>query len=184
MDPFLQKMEEEKGWKVVREEKDEGREDDEFSAHVDLLSEMQRPSRQLLPDDVLVGVLEFPVISLTAKRVTDTMVHTRLRPHLECDAHVVFGGYLLLTNMALVGIHKSIMRVYDDRDRVVVDNDKFPHLVHYLKSEHPEWEHLLSESYPIQPSRLVGAHFYSPLVPIEVLKTWENGIADWALLNS
>jgi hypothetical protein len=90
---------------------------------------------------------------------------------------------MVVDNMCLLGIHKSLMWIQGDKG-VELDLDKFQHLVPYVKNHYPQWTESLDLMYPVQPARVVGDHCYCPLLPMNVLRSWGNGIGAWELLNS
>lgn len=190
--PFLEQLRS-RGWKTQDPKPppkhaplfglDDEEEFDGFEQGANLIHTLQRSSTELLPPDELMGVVKFPVISLNKKRIPESLIQFCTDPRIGYSVYIVFGGYMVVDNMCLLGIHKSLMWMQGDKG-VELDLDKFQHLVPYVKNHYPQWTEPLNLMYPVQPARVVGDHCYCPLLPMNVLKSWGNGIGAWELLNS
>ena len=130
-----------------------------------------------------MGVVKFPVIALNTKRIPESLIHRCTDPRVGYSIYMVFGGYMVVDNMCLLGIHKSLMWV-EGKKGAEMDTDKFSHLLPYIKNNYPQWTERLTRMHPVQPARKIGAHCYCPLLPLDVLRIWGNGIGNWEILNS
>lgn len=191
MRPFLEQLRS-KGWKAPEPEPvatfsplfgDDDETVDDFDRGAVLIQRVRRPTTELLQEEEIVGIVKFPVISYNTKRLPESLIHKCTDHRVGYSIYLVFGGYMVVENMFLLGIHKSLMWV-DGEQGVEVDIDKFMHLLPYVREHQPQWAGLLKTLHPIQPARLSGSHFYCPLLPVDFLNRWGNGIGNWALLNS
>ncbi len=189
--PFLEQLKS-RGWKTQEpkpryaplfgedEDEDEG---DGFDQAANLIHTIQRPKTELLPTNVEIGIVKFPVISLNKKRIPESLIRHCTDPRIGYSVYIVFGGYMVVDNMCLLGIHKKLLWTEGEKG-AELDIAKFPHLVPYVKKEYPQWKEPLTLMHPVQPARVVGDHCYCPLLPMSILKSWGNGIGAWELLNS
>jgi len=176
-----------KGWKIPEEEKvrnentlfDDG---DGFALSSQLIQLVKKPAEELLPQDQLLGMIYFPIILQIRNKLTDTAIQVCTDPGIGYSLYVVFGNYLVVEQMAAIGIHKSIMKISGERG-TIVDTDKFSGLLPYAKQEFPEWSNKLDMLHPSQPAKLRGAHYYCPLVPRGLLGENQISIQDWSFLQ-
>jgi len=184
--PFLATAQK-RGWRVTERqltEQPEGEDSEDLTSSVDLIKKLRRPLTQLLSEDTVVGVIQFPVITLGNKRPSDSSIRRCVTGTLGYDFYLILGSYMVIDKMCLIGIHQSIMRVVDDHKKPVLDTDKFAELQSYAASEQPEWAAILQQTFPVQPAKLGGSHYYCPLVPHTLLQTGRHGIGDWAFLTT
>lgn len=182
--PFFEKAQQ-RGWRVKEkqlaeetgEAVDEGLEDS-----FELIARLQKPTEGLLDDAVIVGVVQFPVISLNARRIPESIIQECIHPTLGYDFYLVLGDYIVIDKMCLLGIHHTIMRIQDENKRPKLDIDKFVELHPFLVTEQPEWAHILNQTHPIQPAKREGSHYYCPLVPNAIAHKWGLGIGNWDFL--
>ena len=148
---------------------------------------------QLLTTDVPIGLLEFPIILVQKRRLSERMIKDILKLDLGYEIHIVLGGYLVVTGALLMGIHKSMIRIYDnvslkdpstywnqevslfketkaektkkDKLKIKLDTSKFEKLVPFLQEENPHYKEILSKAQPTNPAMLYGSHYYCPLFP-------------------
>lgn len=189
--PFLEQLRS-KGWKTQEQREPEAltplfglqEEDyDGFERGAQLIHQVQRPINELLPDDEILGIVKFPVIALNTKHLPESLIHRCTDPRIGYSVYMVFGGYMIVDNMCLLGIHKSLMWVQGENG-VELDLDKFQYLMPYIQQHYPQWTESLTLMYPVQPARVISSHCYCPLLPMDVLKSWGNGIGNWEILNS
>jgi len=176
-----------KGWKITEEENKKDREvlfdeGDGFSLSSKLIQLVRKPSIEFLPQDQLLGMINFPVILQIRNKLTDTAIQICTDPIIGYSLYVVFGSYLVVEQMASIGIHRSIMKVQGDRG-TIVDTDKFIGLLPYARKEFPAWSDKLNMLHPSQPAKLRGSHYYCPLVPRKLLGENQISIQDWSFLQ-
>jgi len=189
LDPILEKFRD-RGWRIpdqVHKEKESfisvPDEDDEFLKSIDIIRGVQKVPRVLLSNETILGVTKFPVISFSRKRFPESVLRDCAEAGIGYVPHRVFGGYLVLENMYLLGIHSSIMRMQGDSG-VIIDTDKFPQLLPYMTTEYPQWSSILRKTFPVQPTKRAAFHYYCPLLPKVILSKWGHGIGNWEFLNS
>jgi hypothetical protein len=187
---FLQRAEE-RGWtvtktmqKVLRNSGIVPLEDDPgLEESLGLLQQLQGQRSLLLSEDTKVGVSQQPIISYNTKRPPESVIQKYLTPSIGYDIYLVFGSYLIINQMCLLGIHKDLLWVLDDNDKPKLDTDKFSCLMPFATNEMPQWAALLSQTHPIQPARRAGSHYYCPLVPTSILNSWGHGLGEWDFLT-
>lgn len=158
-------------------------ENDGLDDSLKLVWRLQKPIVNLLSDDTIVGVIQFPIITSNARRFPDALIQECSVPSLGYDFYLVFGDYLVIDKMCLLGIHRSIMKTFDDKNNPQLDVDKFVALHSYLISEQPEWAQVLQQTQPGQPAKREGSHYYCPLVPLAIKQKWSLGIGNWDFLT-
>jgi len=176
-----------KGWKITEEEKVDNKkvmfdECDGFSLSSQLIQLVKKPAEDLLPQDQLIGMIYFPILLQIRNKLTDTAIQVCTDSNIGYSLYVVFGNYLVIEQMAAIGIHKSIMKVSGERG-TILDTDKFTGLLPYAKQEFPGWSKKLDVLHPSQPAKLRGAHYYCPLVPRGLLGENQINIQDWSFLQ-
>lgn len=191
LNAFLEKAER-RGWTVTKTMKkvlkDAGvvplEDDPGLEESFDLLNELQSCQGSLLPDDMQMGVSQLAIISYNTKRPPESIVKKFLDPHIGYDVYLIFGSYLVVNQMAMLGIHKDLMWISDEKNKPQLNVDKFYDLHPVVAKDFPQWANLLAQTYPVQPTRLAGSHYYCPLVPNTILNSWGHGLGDWDFLTA
>ncbi len=176
-----------KGWKITEDKPEtealfDDDAEDGFSLSNKLIQLVKRPSEDLLSGDQLVGLVTFPVLLRVRHKLTDIAIQVCTAPSVGYSIYVVFGSYIVVEQMASIGIHESIMKTQTGKNGSV-DTDKFSALLPYTKKEFPAWADKLNMLYPSQPAKLRGTHYYCPLVPRELLGKNQINIQDWSFLQ-
>lgn len=189
LEPFLE-MARDRGWRIhdksKRSSEEEFDDNDGFALSIELIQSIKQKPVQLLQEDQLIGIVEFPIVVVNKGSFPDRIIQTCVDPDIGYSIYLVFGAYVVVKNMMMMGIHESIMKVYDEDDptgKPRLDTDKFAHLVPYLSSQEPIWAPTLEKLQPVQPIRPMGAHYYSPLMPRTVCDDWSGSLGDWAFLT-
>lgn len=191
LNAFLQKAEK-RGWTVTKTMKkalkDAGvvplEDDPGLEESFELLNELQSCQGALLPDNAQMGVSQLAIISYNTKHPPESIIKKFLDPGIGYDVYLVFGSYLVVNKMAMLGIHKDLMWVQDEDNKPQLDVDKFYNLHPLLANDLPQWANLLAQTYPVQPTRRAGNHYYCPLVPNAILNSWSHGLGDWDFLTA
>ncbi len=194
LSPFFEQAKS-RGWKVSEKEErrplfDVEDDDDGFGMSFQLINSVSKSIDELLPDKEMLGVATFPVVSLVGRQLPDSFIQKCTAPGVGYSLYRVFGNYLVVENMYLFGIHRSLL-VEEDKgkkkkkkdDEIKIDLGKFPQLLPQLIDEHPDQASILTRLHPIQPAKQKGSHFYTPLLPTAVLCNWSHGIGDWEFLD-
>lgn len=186
LEEFFVKAERDKGWKIQRggqpKEKETSLGDvsiDPFGVGCRIVSELSLPYDTLLSDEVEVGLVSFSILLLEAYRLPETVLR-------ECShmtpLHKVFGTYVILQNATLMGIHRDLMKIIKGgKERV--DEERFRHLMPYLSKNYPETKEVLSRTFPSGPPRFARSHYYSPLLPRQLIKTPQFSLGNWSFLT-
>ncbi len=183
LEEFFTKAETNLGWKVQRgstspKEKDTNLEGDPFSVGCCIVDELSLPYDTLLPNDVEVGLVSFSILLLEAYRLSKTVLR-------ECGQmsplHKVFGTYVILQNVTLMGIHRDLMRVIKG-GKEVIDDERFRYLIPYLGRNYPETEKVLAQTFPSGPPRFARHHYYSPLLPLQLINAPRFSLGNWNFL--
>jgi hypothetical protein len=184
--PFFEKAQK-RGWRVNEKQlvdQDVDVEDGDLEDSFALIKKLSKPIGTLLGNDVLVGITQFPVISLNGNRPSESAIKQCVKDAIDYDFYLILGSYMIIDKMYLMGVHQSIMKVMDERKRTILDTDKFAELHYYLATDQPQWAAILQKTYPVQPAKLEGPHYYCPLVPNALLRSGRHGIGDWAFLTT
>jgi hypothetical protein len=186
LEEFFTKAENEKGWKIQRAPSPKEREEspygdeslDPFGVGCRIVEELSLPYDTLLAEEVEVGLVSFSILLLEAYRLPDTVLR-------ECGQmaplHKVFGTYVILQNATLMGIHRDLMKVIKE-GKECVDAERFRHLMPYLSKNYPETTDVLSRTFPSGPTRYARSHYYSPLLPRQLIKTPQFSLGNWSFL--
>lgn len=185
VDPALKKSLSEPQTKIVRN----------FDEGMEVISSSARSKKNLLTTDVPIGLLQFPILLVQRRKLSEMAIREILKMDLGYEVHIVLGGYLVITGAILMGLHRSIVRIYDNdtlddphefwnsahktllfqkkksvqktEPKIKIDTSRFDKLVPFLKHENPEYGEILSKARPTNPAVLLGTHYYSPLFPQE-----------------
>jgi len=188
---FLEKAER-RGWTVTKTMKNALKqagvipmEDDPgLEASFELLNDLQSYDCAFLSDDTEIGVSQLPIISYNMKRPPDSIIQKFLSPRIGYDLYLIFGSYIVVDQMCLLGIHKDLVWTQDEKNKPQLDTDKFYSLYPSAANELQQWTGILRQTYPVQPARRAGNHYYCPLVPNAVLNSWSHGLGDWDFLTA
>ena len=185
LEDFFAKAEKDKGWKIQRgpvpKEKDPAAcGDDPFGIGCQIVSDLSLPYNMLLPDDVEVGLVSFSIILLEAYRLPQTVLR-------ECGnmspLHKIFGSYVVLQNVTLMGIHQDLMRVVG-KGKEQIDESRFRNLIPYLSRNYPETTDVLAKTFPSGPTRYARRHYYSPLLPRQLINSHQFSLGNWSFLTN
>jgi len=160
---------------------------------MEVIKNVSLPKSNLLTEETPIGLLEFPIILVQKRRFSERLIKEILKLNLGYEIHIVLGGYLVITGALLMGIHRSMIRVYNnaslkdpstywnrevslfkktkvektkkDQLKIKIDTSKFAKLVPFLQEENPRYEEILNKARPTNPATLFGTHYYCPLFP-------------------
>lgn len=187
LEPFLE-IARDRGWRIHDKPSSQNietaEEHDGFLLSIELVQASKRNEADLLQSDQMIGIVEFPVIVVNKRTIPDQIIQTCVDPCIGYSVYLVFGGYVVVKNMLMIGIHESILQVYDSDtiNQSQLATEKFAHFLPYVSSQEPIWAPTLEKLQPIQPIRHMGAHYYSPLMPRTVSNDWNGSLGDWAFL--
>ena len=167
----------------------------DFDGGMEVIQSASQSKSDLLTADVPIGLLKFPILLIQRRRLSESAIKEILKMDLGYEIHIVLGGYLVVTGAILMGLHRSIVRIYDNDAlddpqefwnsanetllfekkkpapkkkselRIKIDTGRFEKLVPFLKNENPEYGTILTKARPTNPAILLGTHYYSPLFP-------------------
>lgn len=147
-----------------------------------LLQSVQKDQDQLLPDNALLGVIRFPAIVRLKSKLPDVTIKSCLHPAVGYNLYMVFGAYLVVDHAIAIGINRSIMRFHGEKG-IEVDVEKFDKLLPYVMNEFPDWKQKLTNLRPVLPVHASGMHYYSMMLPRNVVASNGMPIGDWQFLQ-
>ena len=183
-----------------------------FDEGMEVIKQASLPKSKLFTKDTPIGILEFPIILVQKRRLSERVIKDILQLNLGYEIHIVLGGYLVVTGALLMGLHKSMVRVYDnlslsdpdthwnqevslfgkkkketakrEQPKIKLDTAKFDKLVPFLQNENPHYEEILTKARPTNPALLFGSHYYCPLFPPGAETISLISIENWSPLFS
>jgi len=169
-----------RGWRVNEQAPSSDEEDqDDFSDL--LLQQAQRPKTALLATDTFADLLTFPVL-LSGSKITSAAASACREHDVKYMFRNIYGNYVMIPNMVLIGVHRDAMRVQEGK-RVVMDTEKFDGLLPWMRNQSP-WHHdVLHHAAPVLQPRQYGGHYYCPVVPQRALQS-RFELGEWSLLIS
>lgn len=162
-----------RGWRIAEKED----KDDEpclYELGAKLIERAARPASELLPDDQLVGLVRFPIV-INNGRIPKVIIAACTDPSVGYSMQQLFGRYLMVPDVFLMGIHRDTMLGGFSRHKFV---DVIPQLI---LNNFPHSE-ILGTMQPIFPAKISGNHFYAPMLPKSILRT-KFELGDWAILK-
>lgn len=171
-----------RGWRIQEAQRDEqyADADDPFGEGCQLLNNLTAPYQNLLADDVEVGLTSFSIVLLEAYRLPNTVFRecARLTP-----LHKVLGTYVVLQDVMLMGIHRDLIQIMDGK-KSRIDTGRFRYLLPYLRRNIPGADDILNISLPSGPTRFARYHYYTPLLPLSLVKLPDFSLGKWCFLTS
>jgi hypothetical protein len=184
LEDFFTKAERDKGWKIQREDSSKTAQStatqrDTFGIGCQVVKDLTLPYNTLLDDEIEVGLVSFSIILLEAYRLPETVLSTcgTIAP-----LHKVFGSYVVLQNATLMGIHQDLMQVIKE-GKNKVDEERFRHLIPYLSKNYPDTQEVLARTFPSGPTKFARHHYYSPLLPRQLINTPRFSLGNWSFLT-
>jgi hypothetical protein len=171
-----------KGWRIqeARKSLTHPEVDDPFGEGCYLLNDISVPYQKLLDDEVAVGLAPFPIVLLEAYRLPATVMRECAR---VTPLHKVFGHYVVLQQVHLMGVHRDLIQVADGK-KSKVDTGRFRHLLPYLRRNFPGADAILDRSLPSGPARFARYHYYTPLLPRTLVGDSDFSLGKWCLLTT
>lgn len=202
-----------RGWKVQEIQKEEEKElpevEEGFNASCSAVTTLCKHTNFLLADFTPTGIIRFPIIATQGMSAfTESIIREIIHAKLGYEVHLVFGSYVVISNTLLVGIHKDLIPTFATKVhvgsnqnvrvlktpktiernasklKIRIDCEYFKALVPYLSREYQPYSDFLNSVGPVNPSQLVGNHYYSPLLPTTLGKTDEFSMGVWSLLTT
>ena len=170
-----------KGWRIQEAQRDDQLDvDDPFGEGCHLLNSLTAPYRSLLADDVEVGLTPCSIVLMEAYRLPNTVFRecARLTP-----LHRVLGTYVVLQDVMLMGIHQDLIQIMDGK-KSRIDTGRFHHLIPYLRRNSPGADAILNTSLPSGPTRFARYHYYTPLLPLSLVRKPDFNLGKWCLLTT
>lgn len=166
-----------RGWKVRSMDEQLDDELGPYALSDAMLRAARRPQSELLATDQASGLVRFPVI-LSGAKLPPAALQACTQAPVDYELEAVFGRYLMVRSMVLMGLHKELVGTVEDAASAITNFRKASTC--FATDDSASW--VLNTCEPVLSPRRYGSHYYCPVMPVTALSAPRFELGAWTAL--